>query len=597
MHRGSAPGTLVVTQMTEIRPRLLLITDAEGAVDEVPDALAAAYDVTAATPDEAPALIRAEAFDLVMASPDIASTVHGRTVREHARTLLNAMGEGACLCDDAGAVRWANGRYRSFSVSLHSHVAELCRQAASHFNALLSRRGRIKPGYGKRYTVGLKEEQRYFEVLITPVVSSEQAEETAGEPGNITRVAVVVRESTARRQMQQKIDAIVKAGRELVHIDVDTVKGLNAADRLKILEEKVIRYAHNILNFDHFAVRLLNKKSNQLDLVMSYGLPDEARDVSLLAEPEGHGISGFVAATGWSYICPDAAKDERYVYGLDVCGSSLTVPIKLFDEVIGVFNVEATETNAFSEADRQFAEIFAHSIAMALHILNLLLVERTTTKEMASGTMEGELQAPLADLASEAELLLGQTDENDESVVHLRRILRDVESIRRRVKNIARGPQTLLGIDEALEKTTTEPLLEGRHVLVVDNEPHIVELVEDLLTRCGCDVDTAGSGQEGIDRLAAAARGEDPLGVFDLVISDISLGDKTGYDVFAASKLSNADARVILMTGFGYDPHHSIVRASQEGLQSVLFKPFKAEKLIEEVLSAMGRVLDDPIKG
>jgi DNA-binding NtrC family response regulator len=41
------------------------------------------------------------------------------------------------------------------------------------------------------------------------------------------------------------------------------------------------------------------------------------------------------------------------------------------------------------------------------------------------------------------------------------------------------------------------------------------------------------------------------------------------------------------MTGFGYDPHHSIVRASQEGLQSFLFKPFKAVQLVEEAKRAL----------
>ena len=41
------------------------------------------------------------------------------------------------------------------------------------------------------------------------------------------------------------------------------------------------------------------------------------------------------------------------------------------------------------------------------------------------------------------------------------------------------------------------------------------------------------------------------------------------------------------MTGFGYDPHHSIVRASQEGLQSVLFKPFQIEQLVDAVKKAI----------
>jgi XTP/dITP diphosphohydrolase len=40
--------------------------------------------------------------------------------------------------------------------------------------------------------------------------------------------------------------------------------------------------------------------------------------------------------------------------------------------------------------------------------------------------------------------------------------------------------------------------------------------------------------------------------------------------------------------GFGYDPHHSIVRASQEGLSSVMFKPFKVDQLLEEVRKALG---------
>ena len=44
---------------------------------------------------------------------------------------------------------------------------------------------------------------------------------------------------------------------------------------------------------------------------------------------------------------------------------------------------------------------------------------------------------------------------------------------------------------------------------------------------------------------------------------------------------------VILMTGFGYDPNHCIVRASQEGLAAVLFKPFKVEQLLTEVRKAL----------
>ena len=63
--------------------------------------------------------------------------------------------------------------------------------------------------------------------------------------------------------------------------------------------------------------------------------------------------------------------------------------------------------------------------------------------------------------------------------------------------------------------------------------------------------------------------------------------DKTGYDVFAAARKKNLNLPVILMTGFGYDPNHCIVRASQEGLQAVLFKPFKVDQFLTEIRKAL----------
>src|SRR4029078_4156797 len=76
-------------------------------------------------------------------------------------------------------------------------------------------------------------------------------------------------------------------------------------------------------------------------------------------------------------------------------------------------------------------------------------------------------------------------------------------------------------------------------------------------------------------------------GTFNLVVSDIKMPDKTGYDVFAGAPKKSQTVPVILMTGFGYDPNHSIVRASQEGLQAVLFKPFKVGQLVAELRTAL----------
>jgi DNA-binding NtrC family response regulator len=71
------------------------------------------------------------------------------------------------------------------------------------------------------------------------------------------------------------------------------------------------------------------------------------------------------------------------------------------------------------------------------------------------------------------------------------------------------------------------------------------------------------------------------------VLSDIKMPNRSGYEVFAAAKDRRPDCAVILMTGFGYDPNHSIIRARREGLSAVLFKPFKVDQLISELRSAL----------
>jgi len=43
------------------------------------------------------------------------------------------------------------------------------------------------------------------------------------------------------------------------------------------------------------------------------------------------------------------------------------------------------------------------------------------------------------------------------------------------------------------------------------------------------------------------------------------------------------------MTGFGYDPGHSIVKARQAGIDLVLFKPFRIDQLLDTVEKMLAR--------
>ena len=119
-------------------------------------------------------------------------------------------------------------------------------------------------------------------------------------------------------------------------------------------------------------------------------------------------------------------------------------------------------------------------------------------------------------------------------------------------------------------------------MLVADDEDMIRDTVRDVLIGYGCEVSTACDGAVAIELI-----GKQP---FDLVLSDIKMPNKTGYEVFAAAKEANASTPVILTTGFGYDPNHTIIRARREGLAAVLFKPFKVDQLLGEIRMALGAV-------
>lgn len=516
--------------------------------------------------------------------PSISS--HGEQQWDHsvgtlALSLLNAIGEGVGLYNRTGVPIWSNDLLRGITGAMHERVAWACRQ----FD-----RDHPSPPIDLPYPIPsvrseflLADSDRFFEVSVSPLPRSTLAALGDGMKRWGDCLVVILRDVTAAKKLQQKINAIDLAGSELVRFDADVVRKYNAHERLKLLEDKIIRVARDLLHFDHFAIRLLDERSGKLELVIGYGLPTEFGETVIKPALEGYGTSGHVAASGRSYICNDTTRDELYLQGVEGAKSSLTVPLRLHDKIIGIMNVESLQPEAFDEEDRQLGEIFARYVAVAINLLDLLVVERSTTNQSISGRVAVELNEPLQDIAHEVEVLEVETASAGPSThAHLERIKRDLESIRNRIKECAAGPASLLGVEQALADKSQDPLLRGKRVLIADDESRIRRIIGDVLSTRGCTVTVCEDGGKAMAAIEqAGANG------FDLIVSDIRMPDHNGYEIFAASHRQNPSAPVILMTGFGYDPHHSIVRASQEGLQSVLFKPFQVERLLDEVRKAL----------
>ncbi|MEE8460027.1 MAG: response regulator [Phycisphaerales bacterium] len=489
---------------------------------------------------------------------------------EAASVVLQHIGEGVAVVDAQGKVTWQNNRLNEYDQEVRRQFAELCHEALQLFNAYADPASRARRASRKfSFRCG----ESHFEMVASP---------GSAEEDRFTTVVGVLWDVTASRRLLDKLEAIDAAGSELMKIEAEAISHLSMAERLTLLEEKIVTYVHDLLEFDDFEIRMLDRETNRLDLVMAIGISPLRIGEVIFAEAEGNGISGYVAASGESYLCPSVRDDPRYREGLDNAASSLTVPLRLHDRTIGVFNIESQTTNAFDENDRQFATIFGRYIAMAMNILNLLVVERFTTNEQVARTVLGELSEPLADITGLAETLREEKLADGKTRKGLDEIIEAVEKIRRRIAACSAGPRTVLGAEEELHRAEPDPAMIGKRVLVADDDDEIRNSVAAILTQRGCQVIACAGGGETIDVIRSTPSDRP----FALIISDIKMPDRSGYEVFRAAKEAFTETPVILMTGFGYDPHHSIVRASQEGLQSFLFKPFKARQLVEEVKKA-----------
>lgn len=556
--------------MAETRNKVLVLAGQSTTNASIIDTLRGVCDLAITDSiDQAIELLRHDHYDAIFSDSADFLPLERALVSQQANLVLNTIGEGVCIVDGEARCNWMNKKMQAWPARVHEKIRRTCQEAFELFSKQTSPHPNETPTFNrsKRYSLNI-EEQQFMEMIASPVISP---------AGQVVQVVAVVWDATGTRRLQQKIDAIDKAGRELVRLEADSLSKMNVGQRLHLLEEKIISYTRDLMHFDHFAIRLLDRKTNKLEVVIAHGLPNDSLNIEMFSEAEGHGISGYVAATGRSYICPDIERDPRYVIGLDQAKSSLTVPLRLHDKIIGILNIESRQRAAFNEDDRQFAEIFGRYVAIALNILDLMVVERVSTSHKVTDDVCSLLAGPLNDIHIDAGALMEEFIGHDELRAKLQQILDNVGVMRKTMRQAADGPNSILGARDV--EGGTDPLLAGTQVLVADDEQNIRLTIGEILRKYGVTATLAANGTEAIELLERQD--------FDLVISDIKMPDKSGYEIFAATRCKKPMPPVILMTGFGYDPNHSIMRASQEGLHAVMFKPFKVELLLGEVRKAI----------
>ena len=126
-----------------------------------------------------------------------------------------------------------------------------------------------------------------------------------------------------------------------------------------------------------------------------------------------------------------------------------------------------------------------------------------------------------------------------------------------------------------------------KKILAVDDERHIVRLVEVNLQRAGYEVVTAYDGREALEKVKA----ENP----DLVVLDVMMPYMDGFEVLKTLKADPATAEipVIMLTAKAQDA--DVFRGWQSGVDCYLTKPFNPMELltfVKRIFDSLGGTAD-----
>ena len=484
--------------------------------------------------------------------------------------LLAAITESIVVIDRSLRVIWINRQFEDWGWKFENVVGANCFQ-------LFHNRTRPCPHCEgtEVFSTGCKVvrvkqgvDARYYETTTSPVFD---------EMGGVVQAIMVTRDVTDEKRLEEQIESIYKAGREITGLDPQAMSRMAPADRAKLIRDNIARYIRRVLGSENFVIRQLDERTNELKPIIIDGAKRAVVHKAVPVAGPDACVTGRVADTGESRLVSDSVNEPLFVDEIGGARSSITVPLRLGERTIGTINVQSRTPDAFSAEDLKFLEIFADYVAIALNTADLLDVEDQPAFGKVAAKLAHEIENPLNAIDAAVKGLRDEYIGHDTGASsRFREVEIQMTRIREAIRKVTTFTEAPPGEVVPLEG---DEGLEGRKILVADDDAEILETITEILTRLGSKVDTVRDGREAVEMAASRT--------YDVVISDIRMPKKSGYEVFSEIKARAPGTAVMLMTAFGYDPDHSIVQARQDGLEVVLFKPFKVGVLKKEILRAL----------
>jgi CheY-like chemotaxis protein/GAF domain-containing protein len=485
--------------------------------------------------------------------------------------LFQLLPDGVAFLDDQLVIRWHNTMFQQVLGSQQTLAGRPLQEALAPADGTDFNRVGLPQPNSNPVELTIRREDK--SILALRLVSTPAASTPAPS------FLLTVRDITGQTYEKQKQEAIYRAGLELHDLSPDEVTQMTPEERVALLKEHIHQATQEVLGYDRFEIRLLNSDTQELIPLLEYGMCPEAASRRLFAAESGNGVTGFVAWSKRSYLCADTQNDNLYLSGAADARSSLTVPLMIRDTVLGTFNVESPGTLAFNERDLDFLRLFGRVIAGSLNQLQLLEAEKASAASENTDRLRREVAQPSDDILNAVTWILERYIGHDPDVCERLYLIADrIRQIRTDIGTIAVEPHQA-ALSTPIPQRPPRPALVNKRILVVDPDPLARDDAHNLLGQMQCIVEAVQTAGEACRALRNFH--------YDVVLTDIRLSDANGYECFRRLRDINMLVPIIMMTGFGWDSTHSIVKARQEGLKAVLYKPFRRAQLLDEVEKAV----------
>jgi two-component system, chemotaxis family, chemotaxis protein CheY len=125
-------------------------------------------------------------------------------------------------------------------------------------------------------------------------------------------------------------------------------------------------------------------------------------------------------------------------------------------------------------------------------------------------------------------------------------------------------------------------------ILLLDDDPHLMRIARMLLEQASHRVTPAATVSEALHILRRQC--------FDVVLSDVLVGDDDGIEVLREARLMQPSARLIAMSGGGIHlrPSYCLNLATAFGANAPLLKPFSGDELLAAVEGTAVRTETSP---